>query len=323
MTTRYYKYLETFDTRILTGQFGAKARLCRCGKWPQSPADFFIFFLIRLAAMWLFYSPNDRCWSDCFVWRWHEWDPHWLQTSNNCLTSDWPPILSHFNILQPDFSMTSMTCWDLLDTDIEVSPWFHRGGCIEGGGRRAAVLLILGLQGQLEAFTVDDHSFEHALPWCEHNCQVLWPQKDLFIGVIINALTGFKPHILYTYIYIFDYICTLKTDILLLVILESWAHCFSAEIAWSTMVNSKSIGRLEICCARIGFQRSKICQGTLCRLGVPQVNFERQEVLLLMPFHSAGPDGATLGKMEVNGPDPAWSATVRSFFWSSCRCIVE
>ena len=137
MTTRYYKYLETFDTRILTGQFGAKARLCRCGKWPQSPADFFIFFLIRLAAMWLFYSPNDRCWSDCFVWRWHEWDPHWLQTSNNCLTSDWPPILSHFNILQPDFSMTSMTCWDLLDTDIEVSPWFHRGGCIEGGGRRS------------------------------------------------------------------------------------------------------------------------------------------------------------------------------------------
>ena len=201
MTTSIY---ETFDTRILTGQFGAKARLCRCGKWPQSPADFFLFFLIRLA-MWLFYSPNDRCWSACFVWRWHEWDPHWLQTSNNCLTSDWPPILSHFNIPQPDFSMT---CWDLLDTDIEVSPWFHRGGCIEGGGpwRRAAVLLILGLQGQLEAFAVNDHSFEHALPWCEHNCQVLWPQKDLFIGVIINALTGFKPHILYIYIYIWLYL---------------------------------------------------------------------------------------------------------------------
>ena len=43
ITTSIY---ETFDTRILTeGRFsGAKARLCRCGKWPQSPAVFFLIF---------------------------------------------------------------------------------------------------------------------------------------------------------------------------------------------------------------------------------------------------------------------------------------
>ena len=133
-----------------------------------------------------------------------------------------------------------MTCWDLLDTDIEVSPWFHRGGCIEGGGRRAAVLLILGLQGQLEAFTVDDHSFEHALPWCEHNCQVLWPQKDLFIGVIINALTGFKPHILYTYIHIYIYLIIFALKKLISCYLWSWSLGLIAlvlklrEAPWST-----------------------------------------------------------------------------------------
>jgi hypothetical protein len=139
MTTRYYKYLETFDTRILTGQFGAKARLCRCGKWPQSPADFFIFFLSGWRRCGYFTVQMIDV--DLIVS--YEGDTSEIHTDCKHQTTAWPPIDLRFFLTSTYFNQILVwqvwlvgTCWTQI---LKLAHDFIEEGALKaaGGGRRS------------------------------------------------------------------------------------------------------------------------------------------------------------------------------------------